>query len=123
MLKELVTRYKQLSICQSDIQKSADALIACYNTGGKVLTCGNGGSCADCDQHFRQRKKCLCCSQSCQRTLPYRHWSNRQNNSNLSEIADICIRVPEVETFKVQELHLPIYHFLCAATEAHFFTE
>lgn len=46
-----------------------------------------------------------------------------KNNSNLSEIADICIRVPEVETFKVQELHLPIYHFLCAATEAHFFTE
>lgn len=46
-----------------------------------------------------------------------------KNNSNLSEIADICICVPEVETFKVQELHLPIYHFLCAATEAHFFTE
>lgn len=46
-----------------------------------------------------------------------------KNDSKLSGIADICIRVPEVETFKVQELHLPVYHFLCAATEAHFFTE
>lgn len=41
---------------------------------------------------------------------------------HLSEIAHICIRVPETETFKVQELHLPVYHYLCAATEAHFFS-
>ena len=39
----------------------------------------------------------------------------------LSEVADICIRVPEKETFKIQELHLPVYHTLCAAVEAHFF--
>lgn len=41
----------------------------------------------------------------------------------LKDIADICICVPETETFKVQELHLPVYHYLCAATEAHFFSE
>lgn len=41
----------------------------------------------------------------------------------LKELADICIRVPETETFKVQELHLPVYHYLCAAVEAHFFPE
>jgi phosphoheptose isomerase len=123
MLKELVTRYKQLSICQSDIQKSADALIACYNTGGKVLTCGNGGSCADCDQHFRQRKNVYAAAKVAKGLCLTVIGLTGKNNSNLSEIADICIRVPEVETFKVQELHLPIYHFLCAATEAHFFTE
>lgn len=39
----------------------------------------------------------------------------------LAENADLCIRVPETETFKVQELHLPVYHCLCAATEAAFF--
>ena len=33
----------------------------------------------------------------------------------------ICIAVPAVETYQVQELHLPIYHCLCAAVEAHFF--
>lgn len=31
---------------------------------------------------------------------------------------DVCLRVPEHETFKVQELHLPIYHWLCIEIEA-----
>ena len=38
-------------------------------------------------------------------------------DSKLSEIADVAIKVPEVETYKVQELHLPVYHALCAAIE------
>ena len=37
--------------------------------------------------------------------------------SKLSVICDVTIRVPETETFKVQELHLPVYHWLCAALE------
>ena len=41
----------------------------------------------------------------------------------LAEIADVCVRVPETETFKVQELHLPVYHALCAALEAELFVE
>lgn len=41
--------------------------------------------------------------------------------SKLTEIADVCIRVPETETYKVQEYHLPVYHYLCAKTEAKFF--
>lgn len=43
--------------------------------------------------------------------------------SKLSGIADVCIRVPEVETFRIQELHLPVYHCLCAALEDRFFGE
>lgn len=35
----------------------------------------------------------------------------------LKEKADVCICVPETETFKVQELHLPVYHYLCAKAE------
>lgn len=38
-------------------------------------------------------------------------------------LSDICIRVPETETFKVQELHLPVYHALCAMLEAELFEE
>jgi len=34
---------------------------------------------------------------------------------------DILIKVPAESTPKVQELHLPIYHCLCAMIEAHFF--
>lgn len=40
-----------------------------------------------------------------------------KNESKLSEISDVAIKVPETETFKVQELHLPVYHYLCAETE------
>ena len=39
----------------------------------------------------------------------------------LKEICDECICVPETETYKVQELHLPIYHCLCAMIEEEFF--
>ena len=41
--------------------------------------------------------------------------------SRLSEISDCTIKVPETETFKVQEYHLPVYHYLCAMTEKTFF--
>ena len=38
----------------------------------------------------------------------------------LNEV-DVCIRVPERETYKVQELHLPLYHALCLMLEEEFF--
>ncbi|MBQ8309598.1 MAG: SIS domain-containing protein [Clostridia bacterium] len=44
-----------------------------------------------------------------------------ERESDLSRISDVTIRVPERETFKVQELHLPVYHALCAALENVFF--
>ena len=39
----------------------------------------------------------------------------------LAALADAAIAVPETETFKVQELHLPVYHALCAALESALF--
>ena len=44
-----------------------------------------------------------------------------EKESRLSEICDASIRVPETETYKVQELHLPVYHALCAAVEEELF--
>ena len=41
----------------------------------------------------------------------------------LKENCDYSITVPEKETFKVQELHLPVYHAICAQCEEHFFKE
>lgn len=35
--------------------------------------------------------------------------------------ADLTVGVPETETYKVQELHLPIYHALCMMVEKHVF--
>lgn len=43
--------------------------------------------------------------------------------SKLSALADVCVRVPRDEVFQVQELHLPVYHVLCAAVEADMFGE
>ena len=34
--------------------------------------------------------------------------------------ADVTIGVPEAETYKIQELHLPVYHAFCAAVESNF---
>ena len=39
----------------------------------------------------------------------------------LKEVADMTIVAPESETYKIQEYHLPIYHWLCLALEEKFF--
>ncbi|MBR4439871.1 MAG: SIS domain-containing protein [Clostridia bacterium] len=44
------------------------------------------------------------------------------DGGKLASLADLCVKAPETETYKVQELHLPIYHALCAEAEAHFFS-
>lgn len=42
-------------------------------------------------------------------------------DSKLSELADVCIKAPETETYMIQELHLPIYHCLCLMLEERYF--
>ncbi len=44
-----------------------------------------------------------------------------KDGGKLKEYSDISIIVPENETFKIQELHLPIYHALCLELEEFFF--
>lgn len=44
-----------------------------------------------------------------------------KSGGKLKEISDICICVPEDETYKVQEMHLPVYHDICAGVEKAFF--
>ena len=46
-----------------------------------------------------------------------------KKDSKLSTLADVCIQVPETETYKIQELHLPVYHCLCLMVEERFFGE
>lgn len=41
--------------------------------------------------------------------------------NKLMKYADVCIHVPETETYKIQELHLPVYHCLCLMLEEKFF--
>jgi len=45
------------------------------------------------------------------------------NGGELAEVADAVIKVPETETYMIQELHLPVYHCLCLMLENRFFGE
>ncbi len=43
------------------------------------------------------------------------------DGGELSEISDITVKAPERETYRIQELHLPIYHCWCLMLEDKFF--
>ena len=73
------------------------ALITAFKNGNKLLIHGNGGSSADCEHIVGELMKGFLIKRP------------------LTE--ELCICVPETETFKVQELHLPVYPYLCARVE------
>lgn len=208
MLNELMNRYPQLEVCKDDIVNAVNMIIECYENGGKVLICGNGGSCADSDhivgelmkgflklrplsddKKAEMKQNCdlvddellsklqgglpaislpsitALNSAFCNDVDPELMYaqplmalaekndiligiSTSGNSKNvfgavkvakalgikvigltgktggkLKGVADITICAPESETFKIQELHLPIYHYLCAAVEEHFFDD
>ena len=41
----------------------------------------------------------------------------------LADICDVTIRVPENETYRIQEYHLPVYHAICAQVEEQLFNQ
>lgn len=45
-----------------------------------------------------------------------------EKESRLSELSDITVKVPETQTYRVQEVHLPVYHYLCAYVENFMFS-
>ena len=208
MLNMLIERYPDLESIRGDVATAADMLIRCFENGGKLLLCGNGGSCADCDhivgelmkgfmshrplgeqQKTAMQEKCPqidpCWLNQLQRALPAislpsftalnSAFSNDVNpelmyaqalmglgrpqdvlicistsgnsknvyaaatvakglgmtvisltgksGGKLKALSDVCLCVPREETYQVQELHLPVYHYLCARIEQYFFEE
>ena len=49
ILQEMLNRYSQLSHLEKPIKMAAETIIETYKNVGKVLVCGNGGSCSDAD--------------------------------------------------------------------------
>lgn len=43
-----------------------------------------------------------------------------RDGGEMKALCDTCIIVPEQETYKIQELHLPVYHAICMMLEEHF---
>lgn len=44
-----------------------------------------------------------------------------EKGGKLKDLADITLNVPSVETYRIQEYHLPIYHLLCLCVESELF--
>lgn len=207
-IKILIERYPVLAVCEDTLRAACAAIISCYETGGKVLVCGNGGSCADADHIVGELMKGFCkrrplglelrqklsdvggelgaqmagklqsplrainlCTHAAlatafsndvdphlvyaQLALGYADQSDillgistsgnaanvrsaaiaakargavaiglcGANSCKMDGLFDHVIHVPEVETYRVQELHLPVYHALCLAVEEHFFVD
>lgn len=49
LIDQLCERYPSLTTVKPAIEDACNQLIACYEQGGKILVCGNGGSCSDSD--------------------------------------------------------------------------
>lgn len=202
----LITRYPKLAECREDIIAAYFLMEDCYNTDGKLLIAGNGGSAADSEhiagelmKRFKlqrpvseefaaklkavdvelgtQLAKNLECSLMAiplvahealttayindvdglgvfaQQLFGYGRENdvflaistsgNSRNIINaavvarakgikivgltgksggrLAEMADVSVRVPDAETYLIQELHLPVYHCWCMMLEDKFF--
>lgn len=203
---QLLTRYPVLASCAEALETAADLLIQSFTHGGKLLVCGNGGSCADAEHivgelmkgfarmrpldagwrnRFREADRetgdvlaarlqmplkaislqgfpalstafandvdpvYVYAQQAFALTDPgdvFMGISTSGNAANVHAAAvaakvkgaallgltgadggrmngmyDCLIKVPAKETYRIQELHLPVYHALCMAVEAHFF--
>lgn len=206
MLKDLTERYPLLKSGEAQIEKAIEIIGECYEKGGKLLLCGNGGSSADCEhisgelmkgflkkrplsaeKKAEMKERCPLISDETlellQCGLPAislpsltavsTAYGNDvsakliyaqtvfalskkedvlfaistsgnsenvveaakvakglgikvvslsgKNGGKLKELSDVCICADETETYKIQELHLPIYHYICKAVEEWFF--
>jgi len=205
MLNELTKRYPELEGIKENLEKASKLMLETVKSGGKILLCGNGGSCADCDHIVGELMKGFLSKREINKEfadvlkntypeeaeyfiknmqegipaisltshaavlsafandvdadmvyaqLVYGYGykgdlliglstsGNSKNVVNAVKIAkakglktmaltgknpcildmcDVTLKAPETETFKVQEYHLPIYHYLCAELEKNMF--
>ena len=47
ILDQLLNRHPLLDSVKNSIYEAAEMIIICFSSGGKLLVCGNGGSCSD----------------------------------------------------------------------------
>lgn len=59
-LDALIGRYPALAVCQNSIARAYTMIKESYDAGGKLLICGNGGSCADAEHMVGELMKSFC---------------------------------------------------------------
>ena len=194
-INELILSFENFSMLENEIRTSANLITESFSSSNKLLLCGNGGSCADCEhiagemvkQFAKERplspeiveKLGTELSSELHGGLPalslpsmigFHTAFNNDNNpefafaqqvvafgkpndvlwgistsgnsknvlhavktakalglktfgltgengGKLSQIADITIKAPADNVARIQELHLPIYHAICAFVE------
>ena len=194
-INELILSFENLRMLEGEIRTSANLITESFSNGNKLLLCGNGGSCADCEHIAGEMVKQFAkerplnpeiieklgpeLSSELHGGLPalslpsmigFHTAFNNDNNSEfafaqqvvafgkpndvlwgistsgnsknvlhavktakalglktigltgenggkLSQIADITIKAPADNVARIQELHLPIYHAICAFVE------
>lgn len=62
ILLEMLNRYSQMAHLKESIRKAAETIIETYKNNGKVLVCGNGGSCSDADHIVGELMKSFECN-------------------------------------------------------------
>ena len=60
VLEELLEAFPDLEKCRESIQAAFVLLRDCLAAGNKLVLCGNGGSCADCDHIAGELLKGFC---------------------------------------------------------------
>ena len=194
-INELILSFENLRMLEGEIRTSANLITESFSNGNKLLLCGNGGSCADCEHIAGEMVKQFAkerplnpeivekldpeLSSELHGGLPalslpsmigFHTAFNNDNNpefafaqqvvafgkandvlwgistsgnsknvlhavktakalglktigltgengGELSQIADITIKAPADNVARIQELHLPIYHAICAFVE------
>ena len=194
-INELILSFENLRMLEDEIRTSANLITESFSNGNKLLLCGNGGSCADCEHIAGEMVKQFAkerplnpeiveklgpeLSSELHGGLPalslpsmigfhtaFNNDNNPefafaqqvvafgkandvlwgistsgnsknvlhavktakalglktigltgQNGGKLSQIADITIKAPADNVARIQELHLPIYHAICAFVE------
>lgn len=194
-INELVLSFENLRMLEDEVRTSANLITESFSNGNKLLLCGNGGSCADCEHIAGEMVKQFAkerplnpeiveklgpeLSSELHGGLPalslpsmigFHTAFNNDNNpefafaqqvvafgkandvlwgistsgnsknvlhavktakalglktigltgengGKLSQIADITIKAPADNVARIQELHLPIYHAICAFVE------
>lgn len=207
ILWELIRRRPELESSRDSIEAAVKTILNCYDSGGKLLICGNGGSAADSEHIVGELMKGFLLERpisreigrkidqqaeageveatfsGLQRGLPAISLVNQgalqtaiindigadmifaqqvlgygregdiliaistsgeslnvvkaacvaralkmeviamtgEKQGSLAKVSDILINVPGKENWQIQELHLPVYHGICAAVEYEMF--
>lgn len=87
----------------------------------EVYGLGNEGDCLMCLSTSGNSKNCVYAALTAKAKKLSVISLTGMGGGELASVSDCLIAVPEKETYKIQELHLPVYHCVCAMLEEELF--